>query len=294
MTAKLTTQEFIDRARAVHGDKYRYEFVDYKSAHKKVFIFCSEHGLFEQTPNNHLSGKICHKCSGKNKLSSDFINESRMVHGDRYDYSLTKYVSSKQKVCILCQKHGLFEQIPNSHLSGQGCPSCGGSKKLTTKEFIKKAKQVHGSRYDYSLVTYIDSQTKITITCKEHGEFEQIPPSHVSGKGCPGCAEYGFDRTKSGFLYVLRSDCGQYMKIGITHNPKQRHGTLIRTTPFSFECIEMVEGNGEFISNLEKELLAEYQPVEFTERFDGSTEWRLWNSKIVNQIKQEKFKNGKN
>ncbi|UNY40133.1 hypothetical protein KLEA5_gp53 [Aeromonas phage vB_AveS_KLEA5] len=115
-----------------------------------------------------------------------------------------------------------------------------------------------------------------------------VPTNHLSGQGCPGCAKHGFDRTNTGFLYILRSDCGQYMKIGITHNPKQRHGKLVRTTPFSFECIEMVEGDGGFIFNLEKELLAEYQQAEFTETFDGYSEWRLWSSNILNQIKQEK------
>ena len=70
------------------------------------------------------------------------------------------------------------------------------------------------------------------------------------------------------------------MKIGITHDPKQRKVQLSRVTPFSFKRIELIEGPGNQIANLEKELLAKYQPVGFTERFDGSTEWRLWDDSV--------------
>ena len=94
----------------------------------------------------------------------------------------------------------------------------------------------------------------------------------------------GFDRTKYASLYILRSDCGSYMKIGITHNPKQRHNKLKRDTPFSFDCVELIEGPGEQIANLEKELLAEYQPAAFTETFDGHTEWRLWDDSIRHKL----------
>lgn len=301
MSAKLTTQDFIDRARAVHGDKYGYAFSVYQSTHEKVVIHCHEHGMFEQTPNSHLRGNGCPVCSGKKKHTNEsFVEKAIEFHGGRYDYSKIEYVNAREKVTIICHDHGMFEQEAHSHLRGVGCPSCAyevraESKKLTPNDFIQKARDVHGeNKYDYSLVDYVDSRTKVIIQCREHRLFEQTPASHLSGQGCPGCAKSGFDRTRLAALYVLRSCCGRYMKIGITHNPKQRCGKLVRTTPFSFKRIEMVEGDGEFISNLEKQLLAKYKPVAFTERFDGSTEWRLWDSNIVNQIKQEKFKYGKN
>ena len=99
----------------------------------------------------------------------------------------------------------------------------------------------------------------------------------------------GFDRTKDGFLYVLRSDCGQYMKIGITNNPERRNTELTRDTPFQFTRIELIEGTGEQIANLEKELLAEYQPAEFDNHFDGYTEWRLWNDSIRHKLLTSKI-----
>ena len=281
MPAKSTTQEFIDRARAIHGDKYGYAFSVYQSAHTKVFIHCPEHGVFEQTPTNHLKGQGCSGCSGNTKHSNEsFIEKAKEVHGHKYDYSMVEYVNAATKVKIVCPEHGVFEQTPAAHLHGAGCPECVGLKKHTNESFIEKAKAVHGHKYDYSLVKYTGNKNKVTVFCYEHGVFEQTPAAHLSGRGCPGCMSCGFDRTKIGFLYILRSDCGQYMKIGITNKPDQRQAQLSRVTPFSFKRIELIEGPGEQIAKLEKKLLAEYQQAEFTETFDGYSEWRLWSDSV--------------
>ncbi|MCQ2608884.1 MAG: hypothetical protein MJ197_09390, partial [Bacteroidales bacterium] len=96
------------------------------------------------------------------KLDTEsFIKRSQAKHGDRYDYSLVDYVNSKSKVKIVCPDHGLFEQVPSSHLQGVGCPTCAGVVKLTTEEFIEKARRKHGDRYDYSLVKYTKSSSKV-------------------------------------------------------------------------------------------------------------------------------------
>lgn len=284
---KLTTQEFIDRARAVHGDKYGYAFSVYQGNHTKLMIHCPEHGMFEQRPNYHLSGKDCPKCGIESKKhdSESFIKKAIKVHGENYGYAFSVYQSAHEKVMIHCPKHGMFEQSPHSHVQGQGCPDCGGSKKHDNDSFIARAREVHGSGfYDYSLVEYTGNKNKVTIVCTEHGVFEQKPHNHLHGQGCPGCANHGFDRTKSASLYVLRSDCGRYMKIGITNKADQRQAQLSRATPFSFKRIELIEGTGEQIANLEKELLAEYQPAGFTETFDGHTEWVLWDDSIRHKL----------
>ena len=283
MPAKLTTQEFIDSARAVHGDKYGYAFSLYQSNHINLFIHCPEHGVFEQTPSNHVRGKGCPCCSGNKKHTNEsFIEKAKEVNCHKYDYSMVEYVNAATKVKIVCPEHGVFEQTPANHLKGRGCPDCGGSKKLTSEYFIRKAREFHGENtYDYSKVDYLNSRTKVRIVCPEHGDFEQTPNNHMKGNGCPGCATGGgFDITKTGFLYVLRSDCGRYMKIGITHNPKQRKAQLSRSTPFSFKRIELIEGPGEQIANLEKESLTKYQPAGFADVFDGYSEWRLWDDSV--------------
>jgi len=119
----------------------------------------------------------------KRLTTEEFIEKSIKVHGDRYDYSLVEYKNAHTKVKIICKEHGVFEQTPNTHLNGSGCLECGGTKQLNTKKFIKKAKEIHGKKYDYSLVNYINAKTKIKIICTNHGEFEQTPNSHLNSCG---------------------------------------------------------------------------------------------------------------
>lgn len=185
-----TIDEFVSEARAIHGDKYDYSKIDKITAiSKKVIITCPVHGDFLQRPFNHLKGEGCIRCAGKKKLTTEeFIANARAVHGDKYDYSKTVYKNSKEKVEIICHEHGSFFAAPNNHVTNKsGCPSCSGYKKIDTEEFLKRAKAVHGDKYDYSKVAYKNIDTKVTIICHEHGEFSQIPYDHIKGRGCIKC-----------------------------------------------------------------------------------------------------------
>ena len=129
---------------------------------------------------------------GKKKTREDFIQDAIEKHGDKYDYSKVEYVKSNIKVCIICSEHGEFWQKPSNHLNRQGCPKCGNENKgeycRSSKEgFIKKAGKVHGDKYDYSKVEYVNCMTKVCISCSEHGEFCQTPTNHLNGHGCPKC-----------------------------------------------------------------------------------------------------------
>ena len=201
---RLTTEQFIEKAIKVHGDKYDYSKVEYVNNHTKICIICNIHGEFWQMPYKHLEGFGCAKCSykimgKKNILTTEqFIEKAIKVHGDKYDYSKVEYVNSETKVCIICKKHGEFWQTPHIHLRGGGCKQCADEKKCnkvykgvlnsTTEQFIEKAIKVHGDKYDYSKVEYVNNKTKICIICPKHGEFWQKPSSHLSGNGCNLCA----------------------------------------------------------------------------------------------------------
>ena len=196
---KYTKEEFIERAKKIHGDKYDYSKVEYVNNSTKVCIICSEHGEFWITPANHLYGQGCFKCyhdSRKNSFkynNDEIINKFKTIHGDRYDYSKTVYNGIITPISIICPIHGEFLQLPSLHMQGCGCPKCGiiksgKSKCLTTEEFIEKAKKIHGDKYDYSKVEYVDYDTPIVIICKKHGEFLQTPDAHLQGKGCQSCS----------------------------------------------------------------------------------------------------------
>ena len=196
---KLTTKEFIEKAREIHGDKYDYSKVNYKNSQEKIIIICPIHGKFEQKPNNHLNGKGCKKCYIDNNHiydSSSFIEKAKLVHGDKFDYSKVNYISSKEKVIIICPEHGEFEQRASAHLNGQGCKICSNinrGKKITKSLdiWILEATKKHNGKYDYSKVieNYIDAKSKVKIICAEHGEFEQRADMHIFGQECPKCSD---------------------------------------------------------------------------------------------------------
>lgn len=123
--------------------------------------------------------------------TEEFIKRSKEIHGDKYDYSQVNYIGNHIKVNIICKTHGIFSQIPKSHLKGCGCPVCAlskkGNKQSNTEEFIKKAKVIHGNKYDYSKVVYEKSNKKVCITCHIHGDFKQTANDHLRGAGCPLC-----------------------------------------------------------------------------------------------------------
>ena len=190
MGKKLTTEQFIEKAKQVHGDKYDYSKTEYINARTKVCIICPIHGEFCQLPSVHLSNHGCPKCSKNAKLDQDsFLQKCKDVHGNFYDYSKTKFVTSHEKIIIICPIHGEFEQQAYVHIQGHGCPICAGNIKRDTNQFITEAKKIHGSFYDYSKVNYVNALEKITIICPIHGEFEQTPKEHLCrGQGCPKCA----------------------------------------------------------------------------------------------------------
>lgn len=194
MPKKVTTESFIQKAREIHGDRYDYSKVEYKSAKEKVIIICKEHGEFPQTPNIHLRGKGCPICGnisrGKSNSSNteEFIEKARKIHGDKYDYSKVNYINNSTKVTIICPEHGEFSMIPSNHLRGQGCVRCH-RPICDSKSFISKAKEIHGNKYDYSKVDYKRTNIDVCIICPEHGEFWQTPNNHLQGKGCPKCGD---------------------------------------------------------------------------------------------------------
>lgn len=204
---KHTLESFIKKAREIHGNKYGYSKIEWVDRNTEVIITCPVHGDFPQTPRNHLHGNGCKECAkltmGSERLSlTVFLKRAKEVHGDEYDYSLIKHIkNNREKLPIICKMHGVFMQSAHAHLdAGNGCRECG--KYLTreklkghgrtkrgynTKTFIEKAQEIHGDTYDYSQVNFKDVRTPVTIVCKKHGPFPQVPYYHLAGNGCRQC-----------------------------------------------------------------------------------------------------------
>jgi hypothetical protein len=122
----------------------------------------------------------------KYKTTEDFINKSKLTHGEKYDYSQSQYINAKTKIKIVCKKHGVFEQIPRNHIRGYDCPKCSGCF-MDKDYFILKSKDIHNNKYDYQYINYTNNQVKVDIVCPIHNIFQQKPKDHLLGKGCPKC-----------------------------------------------------------------------------------------------------------
>jgi hypothetical protein len=201
----LKKEEFIERSNRVHNNKYDYSHIEYINTNTKVSIFCNKHGNFDQTPMSHLSGRGCPECGNNKKVTNDeFIERCSLLYGNKYDYSLTKYLSKSKPVKIICPEHGVFESTPQSHFFKKvGCKECKG-RVTNTDEFIKKSTSLHGDKYDYSLVEYKNNKSSVKIICPEHGVFEQIANYHLSGCGCKLCGGTN-EKTNECFINICKT-----------------------------------------------------------------------------------------
>lgn len=217
MAKKLTTEEFINRGKIIHKDKFDYRHVNYKNNTTKVTIICPLHGEFEQVPTAHLSGNDCKKCRGE-KLSikfslgiSEFINRSLIIHNHFYNYDKVNYKNANKAVIITCPLHGDFLQKPAKHLIGRGCEDCSRDK--------QKDNPI-GWRYSKWI------------------EFAAVSPRFESFK-----------------VYILEcwNENERFFKIGKTFMTiKERFEKS--PIPYKWKVIEVFNGDGKYISELENRL----------------------------------------
>ena len=158
------------------------------------------------------------------KACYKLIEVFKEVHGDKYDYSRALYVKGHTPITIGCPIHGDFQQEPNSHRAGRGCPKCGLERRgiehrSTTEAFIKKAKSVHGEfAYTYENTKYTIAKNNLIVTCPKHGDFTIRGDHFLNGSGCPSCTVNGFNKSLPAILYYLSINGGVAYKIGVTNN----------------------------------------------------------------------------
>lgn len=230
---KMTEIEFIGKSVLKHKGTIDYSKMEFVNARTPVVLTCTTHGIqFTVEPRAHLKGTSCKLCNSRYLDTDVFISKATKVHGNLYNYSKVNYINNRTKVIITCPIHGDFEQQTNEHLNGGGCSECGSersadSKRKTIQQFIDDATKIHGDKYTYQNVNYVNNKIPVSITCKDHGDFEQSPNSHLNGHGCLRCIDYsgGFKWYLPGILYYLKVESDGYTayKIGITNRSiKQR------------------------------------------------------------------------
>lgn len=290
-----TTSQFIKEAKDIYGDMYSYEKTSYINQSEKVIIICPIHQEWTQKPMYHLRGLGCPKCAMSNrnftrlKTTEQFINDSKKIHGNKYTYENTNYITGKEKVVIFCKKHGNFIQKATVHLQGCGCPQCAkeeltANKKKTTEWFIEKAINLHKNKYSYENTEYVNSKSKVKVYCVHHGEFEIVANNHLNGYGCQKCGREntGYSRTawinntkeKLCTFYILRcfNEEEEFYKVGRTKNSIIKRYPHTTAMPYEFEVISEVKGSAGFIWDLElseKRRLKEFHYTPLIE-FNGS------------------------
>jgi len=286
MPNKLNTEEFIKRSNKSHNNFYNYSKSKYIGSGEKVIIICPIHKEFSQKAHDHMLGIGCAKCGSQKSANSkkfsfeDFIKKAKFVHNSKYDYSQSNYVDYSTKINIKCEKNHYFMQKPNSHLNGHGCPVCKNNKKLTSKEYIEKAKLIHGDKYNYSDLIYVNASTKLTIICKNNHKFKMRPHDHLNGFGCAICSGNKKTTTK-GFI----------QKAKLVHNNKydyklvkyKNNGTKIK-----IKC----KKHGLFKQTPNSHLNGHGCPNCFSFSSKKENAW-LDSLKIDNLIRTKHFKHGK-
>ncbi len=215
------------------------------------------------------------------------------VHGNKYDYPEGQSMAMTSRISIICHQHGEFKSTVANHINRGGCPECSRiSARLSYEEFLSRSRAKHGNRYDYSLVEYAGSEAWVKIICPDHGVFEKTPDNHyhkTRPQGCPRCVQYfGYRSSMPGYLYLISSECGAMMKVGISNNARRRHAQLSKRTPFKLSVTKIIkfEDGGE-ARRAESEIHAMLKSAGLS-GFDGCTEWFLWDDRIFSIMDSKK------
>lgn len=285
-----TQEEFEEKSKNVHKNKYDYSEAVYTTSKNRVTIICPIHGRFEQFANNHMKGAGCPSCSSTRapKTKDSFVEEAKRVHADKYDYTDTVYHRYHEKVSILCKKHGYFNQSPASHLAGKGCTHCA-RESSTNKRRADKHEIISNLNKDYPDFSFklhtLKSNTwdtLVEVTCPFHGSSIRKMGSIIyDGNKCRKCFKYGgikLDTTS--YLYInafMLTDGSIIGKYGITNKPKDRFSMFLSKNKDT--VVDLINLNlfsykdGVRFSQIERHIKNKYKPVLCREHLvDGYTE----------------------
>lgn len=274
----------------------RYEFVrwavegNYRSRDKCV-VRCVDDGFeWSARVGGLVNGRNgCPQCAGKRRWTSEErikqINELENIEFISFDGD---YKNCYSKANVKCSVDNFEWSARVSDLvnTGFGCPQCANQRRWTADERIEQINKLENIEFVCWVDSYKNAHSKAMVRCLIDGFMWNASVHKLvnCGRGCPSCAKYGYDQSKTGTIYALRSECGKYVKVGISNNPSQRHKQLELATPFIFSCIEQFEGDGTKIAELEKYFHSKYERAGLS-GFDGATEWLICTDELLNELR---------
>lgn len=282
----------------------RYEFLgwvnnkEYGWNKKALFkCFADEH-YFSANPNNIENGKGCPSCARKriiisSKLDKDVWEQRIIKSGVSGGFRFVNWLNSDEfgssKMVILrCNVDGSewLSTADNIVTKGRGCPQCSGKRRWTSDERIEQINSLENIEFISWDGEYKNCYSRANVKCTvdKHVWRATVDSLVNSVSGCPKCAKHGYDPSKTGYLYALRSECGRYVKVGISNEPKRRHKELERSTPFKFNIVEQIPGDGNKIRDLEKRFHQIYKSAGFVE-FQGCTEWLICTPELLEELR---------
>lgn len=295
MAKKLSKEEWEQRVREAGAG--RYEFVGWLvdgefGCKKKCLVRCSKDGYEWSAEVGSLvnNGRGCPQCAGQRRWKEDErIEQINSLENIEFVSWVDGYDSAHSKANVKCAVDD-FEwssTVTNLVNGNHGCPNCSGKRRWTSEERVEQINSLDNIEFVSWIGNYNNCESKAKVRCTlDYFEWGSTVDNLVNGVcGCPRCAKYGYDKSKSGTIYALRSECGMYVKVGISNKPSQRHRRLELATPFSFSCIERISGDGTKIAELEKYFHDNYERAGFT-GFDGCTEWLICTPQLLEELRE--------
>lgn len=293
MARKLSKEEL--ELRVNEAGSGRYKFIRWAvdgefGSQKKCVVRCIKDKFEWEARVTHLlsCGSGCPKCSGNiaftQEEQEDRLNNVKNVEFVRW---IGLYENSKSKAVLKCKIDGFtWESNVDNAIRGKRCPQCSKCRRWTANDRVSQINSLSNIEFVRWADGYSGAKSEAVVRCLVHGgEWQAKVYNLLTGYGCPRCAKTGFDQTKVGTLYALRSECGMYVKVGISNKPSQRHRALELATPFSFSCIEKISGDGSKIAELEKYLHNKYERAGFV-GFDGCTEWLICTPELLEELRK--------
>lgn len=289
----LTEKLFIEKGSKFHNNKFDYSLISNFNSNNKITIICPIHDKFEQKPHHHLTGYGCPECF---KLSQIKTNETFISEIKKIFPNLTivgEYKNNYTKLIVKDENNIKYLTTPNSLLSGKypNMKTCLNKNDL----FKNKAMLKHGNTYDYNNVDYVNTETKINITCKVHGDFLQLPSNHLNGQGCPYCKKeftvysrtswitHCNNRNLKPFIYIIEcyNDFESFIKIGLTSRTiNERFHNKIEM-PYNYKIIKKIFGEPGFIFDKEIELHRLFKEFKYQPNIKFSGNYECYTTNIL-------------